>query len=114
MATDPLETFTPQVRDWFLRAFSGPTEAQAPAWPAIARGGNVLLSAPTGSGKTLAAFPLGLGRPLGGAARRVPVGARPPRRGADRRRREAHAPGLRVAAEGALIRHRAQPARAAA
>src|ERR671932_461833 len=26
------------------------------AWPAIARGENVLLSAPTGSGKTLAAF----------------------------------------------------------
>src|SRR4051794_7690972 len=55
MTTDPLETFTPQVRDWFLRAFSGPTEAQAGAWPAIARGENVLLSAPTGSGKTLAA-----------------------------------------------------------
>src|SRR5436190_2290894 len=52
----PLEGFTPQVRDWFLRAFEGPTEAQAQAWPAIARGENVLLSAPTGSGKTLAAF----------------------------------------------------------
>src|SRR3954470_14838667 len=56
MAADPLASFTPQVRDWFLRAFSGPTEAQAQAWPAIARGENVLLSAPTGSGKTLAAF----------------------------------------------------------
>src|SRR3954449_11122426 len=56
MASDPLASFTPQVRDWFLRAFSGPTEAQAQAWPAIARGENVLLSAPTGSGKTLAAF----------------------------------------------------------
>ena len=33
-----------------------PTEAQIQAWPAIARGENVLLSAPTGSGKTLAAF----------------------------------------------------------
>ena len=52
----PLETFTPQVRDWFQRSFEGPTEAQAQAWPAIARGENVLLSAPTGSGKTLAAF----------------------------------------------------------
>src|SRR5947208_8315987 len=53
---DPLASFTPQVRDWFQRAFSGPTEAQAQAWPAIARGESVLLSAPTGSGKTLAAF----------------------------------------------------------
>src|SRR5919202_763108 len=56
MAADPLASFTPQVRDWFLRAFDGPTEAQAQAWPAIARGENVLLSAPTGSGKPLAAF----------------------------------------------------------
>src|ERR1044072_711093 len=52
----PLESFTPQVREWFLRSFEGPTAAQEQAWPAIARGENVLLSAPTGSGKTLAAF----------------------------------------------------------
>src|SRR4051812_23291741 len=52
----PLEGFTPQVRDWFLRSFEEPTRAQIQAWPAIARGENVLLSAPTGSGKTLAAF----------------------------------------------------------
>ena len=39
-----LESFTPQVRDWFLRSFEGPTEAQKQAWPAIARGENVLLS----------------------------------------------------------------------
>src|SRR3954469_20688260 len=51
-----LESFTPQVHDWFLRAFDEPTTAQTQAWPAIARGENVLLSAPTGSGKTLAAF----------------------------------------------------------
>src|SRR3954452_19509141 len=56
MASDPLASFTPPGQDWFLRAFSAPTEAQAQAWPAIARGENVLLSAPTGSGKTLAAF----------------------------------------------------------
>ncbi|HET8673339.1 MAG TPA: DEAD/DEAH box helicase, partial [Thermoleophilaceae bacterium] len=53
---DPLATFTPQVRDWFTRAFEGPTPAQEQAWPAIASGEHVLLSAPTGSGKTLAAF----------------------------------------------------------
>src|SRR6476469_10136114 len=52
----PMQGFTPQVRDWFLRSFEGPTPAQEQAWPAIARGENVLLSAPTGSGKTLAAF----------------------------------------------------------
>src|SRR3954465_15561631 len=52
----PMQGFTAQVRDWFLRSFEGPTEAQAQAWPAIASGDNVLLSAPTGSGKTLAAF----------------------------------------------------------
>jgi ATP-dependent Lhr-like helicase len=62
MPSAPLETFTPQVRDWFVRAFERPTEAQAQAWPAIARGEDVLLSAPTGSGKTLAAFLWGLDR----------------------------------------------------
>src|SRR3954466_15490628 len=62
MKTDSLSSFTPQVRDWFLRAFSAPTEAQEQAWPAIARGENTLLSAPTGSGKTLAAFLWGLDR----------------------------------------------------
>jgi ATP-dependent helicase Lhr and Lhr-like helicase len=44
------------VRDWFEASFAEPTEAQAQAWPAIASGEHVLLSAPTGSGKTLAAF----------------------------------------------------------
>src|SRR4051795_7182349 len=56
MPSHALESFTPEVRDWFLRAFERPTEAQVQAWPAIAGGDNVLLSAPTGSGKTLAAF----------------------------------------------------------
>ncbi|HKP88462.1 MAG TPA: DEAD/DEAH box helicase, partial [Thermoleophilaceae bacterium] len=62
MSSDPLATFTPQVRDWFTRAFAEPTEAQRQAWPAIAGGDHVLLSAPTGSGKTLAAFLWGLDR----------------------------------------------------
>ncbi len=52
----PLSSFDPRVRDWFEAAFAEPTPAQVKAWPAIARGENVLLSAPTGSGKTLAAF----------------------------------------------------------
>jgi ATP-dependent helicase Lhr and Lhr-like helicase len=52
----PLSGFTPRVREWFEQAFDAPTPAQTKAWPAIAAGENVLLSAPTGSGKTLAAF----------------------------------------------------------
>ena len=52
----PLSSFTPDVRDWFERSFEAPTPAQEQAWPAIATGEHVLISAPTGSGKTLAAF----------------------------------------------------------
>jgi ATP-dependent Lhr-like helicase len=58
----PLSAFTPTVREWFERSFAQPTPAQAQAWPAIATGEHVLISAPTGSGKTLAAFLWGLDR----------------------------------------------------
>jgi ATP-dependent Lhr-like helicase len=58
----PLSQFSPDVRNWFTGAFEGPTPAQEQAWPAIASGDHVLLSAPTGSGKTLAAFLWGLDR----------------------------------------------------
>ena len=51
-----LEHFTTRTREWFAGAFTAPTPAQAQAWPAIASGEHVLISAPTGSGKTLAAF----------------------------------------------------------
>ena len=57
-----LDVFTPPTRRWFERAFPGPTPAQALGWPAIARGGHVLVQAPTGSGKTLAAFLIGIDR----------------------------------------------------
>ena len=57
-----LEQFSPPVRDWFRSAFAGPTLAQEQAWPAIASGEHVLISAPTGSGKTLAAFLWGIDR----------------------------------------------------
>ena len=52
----PLSSFSPRARAWFESAFAAPTPAQAQAWPAIAAGEHVLVSAPTGSGKTLAAF----------------------------------------------------------
>src|SRR3954471_1680157 len=58
----PLSVFSPRTREWFTQAFTGPTAAQEQAWPAIASGEHVLLSAPTGSGKTLAAFLYGLDR----------------------------------------------------
>jgi ATP-dependent Lhr-like helicase len=54
--SSPPDAFAPQTREWFVRAFDAPTAAQAQAWPAIATGEHVLISAPTGSGKTLAAF----------------------------------------------------------
>ena len=54
--TLPLDQFTERTREWFESAFAAPTAAQEQAWPAIASGEHVLLSAPTGSGKTLAAF----------------------------------------------------------
>jgi ATP-dependent helicase Lhr and Lhr-like helicase len=56
MAGHALQLFHPLVRRWFAERFPAPTDAQESAWPAIARGENVLVSAPTGSGKTLTAF----------------------------------------------------------
>jgi len=52
----PLSLFSPPTQEWFARAFAAPTTVQEQAWPAIATGEHVLISAPTGSGKTLAAF----------------------------------------------------------
>ena len=51
-----LSLFHPLVREWFIRRFEGPTDAQEAGWPAISRGRHTLIAAPTGSGKTLAAF----------------------------------------------------------
>jgi ATP-dependent Lhr-like helicase len=48
--------FHPVVESWFRARFAEPTPVQAQAWPLIAAGQDVLLTAPTGSGKTLAAF----------------------------------------------------------
>jgi len=85
-ASSPLDAFAPRTREWFVRAFDAPTEAQAQAWPAIATGEHVLISAPTGSGKTLAAFLWALDRLAGDVARRSPLavtGGRKPSREAE-------------------------------
>ena len=56
MPENTLELFSQPTRDWFLKAFGSPTDVQKAAWPAIAAGKDVLVSAPTGTGKTLSAF----------------------------------------------------------
>jgi len=66
-AADSLPYFHPLVRRWFLERVGTPTDAQARAWPAIAEGRHVLVTAPTGSGKTLAAFLWSLDQLLRGA-----------------------------------------------
>src|SRR5579875_147828 len=73
----PLEYFTRRTREWFAGAFAAPTAAQEQAWPAIASGEHVLISAPTGSGKTLAAFLWAIDRlaaERGGLAAASPAG----------------------------------------
>jgi ATP-dependent Lhr-like helicase len=51
-----LDLFHPLIRKWFAEQVGRPTDIQVQAWPRIARGEHVLITAPTGSGKTLAAF----------------------------------------------------------
>lgn len=56
MNQTPLSQFHPLVAKWFAEAIGEPTDAQTQAWPKIADGEHVLVTAPTGSGKTLTAF----------------------------------------------------------
>jgi len=46
----------PLIAEWFRKRFGRPTDLQEEAWPLIASGEHILMTAPTGSGKTLAAF----------------------------------------------------------
>jgi len=48
--------FHPLISEWFENTFKRPTDIQQKAWPEIAGGKHVLITAPTGSGKTLTAF----------------------------------------------------------
>lgn len=53
---DCLDMFDVKTAEWFRGTLGEPTAVQEAAWPAIASGGHVLVSAPTGTGKTLSAF----------------------------------------------------------
>jgi ATP-dependent Lhr-like helicase len=55
-AATALAALPEPVARWFLQRYGRPTLAQCLAWPAVASGKNLLLSAPTGTGKTLAGF----------------------------------------------------------
>ncbi len=67
-----LAPFHPLVREWFTERFDSPTDVQRRAWPEIAAGRHVLVTAPTGTGKTLTAFLWALDRLLSGE---IPGGA---------------------------------------
>lgn len=56
MTADILALFHPLIRKWFKEKVGSPTDIQKQAWPLIAEGEHVLITAPTGSGKTLTAF----------------------------------------------------------
>ncbi|MCP4215772.1 MAG: DEAD/DEAH box helicase [bacterium] len=51
-----LNLFHPLIAQWFPKDVGTPTDIQERAWPEIAKGNHVLVTAPTGSGKTMTAF----------------------------------------------------------
>ncbi len=51
-----LTLFDKETAQWFRHTLGEPTPVQKEAWPMIAAGEHVLVSAPTGTGKTLSAF----------------------------------------------------------
>src|SRR5262249_42745259 len=51
-----LATLPDALAGWFRERFGEPTTIQGLAWPALAAGGHLLVSASTGTGKTLAAL----------------------------------------------------------
>ncbi len=51
-----LSLFHRVIAGWFADRYGDPTDIQRLAWPRVAAGEHVLVTAPTGSGKTLTAF----------------------------------------------------------
>lgn len=51
-----LDLFDNQISQWFDETYGEATDIQRQAWPKIAEGEHLLITAPTGSGKTLTAF----------------------------------------------------------
>lgn len=51
-----LEMFQERTKSWFEKEIGSPTQVQIQGWSRIAKGRNVLISAPTGTGKTLSSF----------------------------------------------------------
>ncbi len=56
MSSTGLSLFHSLIKQWFSEKVGTPTDVQEKAWPEIAKGSHVLVTAPTGCGKTLAAF----------------------------------------------------------
>ena len=71
MSLPILPRFHPLVAKWFTDKIGEPTDVQAQAWPKIADGEHVLITAPTGSGKTLTAFLWSINQLVTGA---LPIG----------------------------------------
>jgi len=67
MIASSLSFFHPIIQRWFSEKVGTPTDIQIKAWPEIAKGMHVLVTAPTGSGKTLAAFLWGMNQLIIGA-----------------------------------------------
>src|SRR5208337_2809671 len=67
MSPSGLSSFHPIVRQWFQEKVGIPTDIQEKAWPEIASGRHVFVTAPTGCGKTLAAFLWGINQLITGA-----------------------------------------------
>jgi ATP-dependent Lhr-like helicase len=98
-AVPALDRFSEPTRAWFTGAFAEPTAAQEGAWQAISSGGHALVVAPDR---------------LGQDAGRLPVVAGPAGRHPATGRRAGPLPGpVRLPAQGAGRRRRAQPARPA-
>ncbi len=66
MKNESMEMFHPLISRWFFEEIGTPTDVQGQAWPQIASGSHVLVSAPTGSGKTMTAFLWALDRLVSG------------------------------------------------